>query len=1407
MPTGQVYSPVTNRMIKIDGPAFKKLIKEGYIYDESTNIMTKDKIIAPSIHIIPQLSFTDSQKPEFNPLTTEDLIPKALNISPTFKPEIIVHLADIHIPINLHVKRHDEYNEVFENLYHELMKLPSNKLIIIAGDLVNTKLRTENETLIMAQNFLSRLSSIAPTIVGIGNHDFAENNLERVNSVEAICNTLPDIHVLKTTGIYTINNLWLVFNSLYDLKFIHRKDIQTTHPVYALYHGSLVGAMMDNGTLIKSPHSKRYPTITDFDGFDAVILGHVHKFQKLKPHIAYSGSLIQQNYGESIEHHGMLLWDIKTHTSTHVEIPNPYAYITLTVDKGELMEIDKDKLKTVASKYLRVRYCKTPDTTPSQLEKLETQLNTMYTIKESTYKSQDISKSTDAEHPQDNVVTLDTELQLINEMCNTDICDQVLFLHKDLHINHTNIYHVWRPLVMEFKNVFIYGNNHINRINFITGITDICAPNTHGKSSIVYTLLFTLFDKISTHSDKKTDILHKNAESGYAELLFICNGQKFHIKKDITLMKRSARNTHGALYKTQFHRINSDDTRTCLNGTSETETIKTIEKYVGTLPQFINNNLISTKQGASSILSMGPTEQTKHFHTVCNLAHYDNYLTECKKRHKTVKDDITRYRILHQDAQSRLSLLDNVKLLSDIESSNFIVTEIQKIITDLKSQQNIKQRHSANVTATINMLKSQVADFKHIPKSDLENNMAIINTKLSIYTPELTTTAHNYTLLYLQNHIDQYTNIRPFNCDIDAVEKSISDIHSQIQTMNTQSIRQDTANQKIGELRNQLKQREILFITCNETLLPVHNEPKDVLETEMITVKTAIAAINTSNYNVSQIPLLQSQTATFQIGEPMDLSVSKLRSIQDKLLIAKHQKDTFHGDRKKTTMTSEVLVELIKPLINIDIERSLSFSRLKELETLVKSFNKPKNDVIRTSNDIKYVPFDTSLVKTFDNHPHIPLFINNEYIQINKQKTLCDEYERLQTDIAHNNRIRQNIQTNKDIENHNVDITAQINWIKYQTIESNINLLTMEESKLKTYINNLNAYDALQKLIQLKTLKSQLTTITNKLSYIVCKEQLSSLRIEIADIKTQLVTYESVIQWYQKYELLQAQLKSYERQKSDHYTYQNAQNELIALRNFHDILTLEDQRKHTLLQLSMWDKTHELSLHQNILDTTNDELRDVNNKISIQEQTLAAEQKKITGLQHNINSIDALQSSLSKYNEEINILEMQSDVYSEYERLFSVSGIPSVLLKRKLLSFSKTVNDIFQKYTKYTFECRLEDTTSSKGQKIDIIICNHTNNTELEYTRLSGFESVLLNIALNKAMLDINTQFSPGVFIIDESMDCIDQDRFVKCLPTIFNILRSHFNTILVISHRDIPRDIIDNKITITNRVSYSIIE
>ena len=67
------------------------------------------------------------------------------------------------------------------------------------------------------------------------------------------------------------------------------------------------------------------------------------KIKKIIP-ICYSGSLIQQNFGENVTSHGFLLWDIPTRTFTEHDVENKSPYYQFRLKSIADIETGSEKI-------------------------------------------------------------------------------------------------------------------------------------------------------------------------------------------------------------------------------------------------------------------------------------------------------------------------------------------------------------------------------------------------------------------------------------------------------------------------------------------------------------------------------------------------------------------------------------------------------------------------------------------------------------------------------------------------------------------------------------------------------------------------------------------------------------------------------------------------------------------------------------------------------------------------------------------------------------------------------------------------------------------------------------------------------------------------------------------------------
>lgn len=246
--------------------------------------------------------------------------------------KLIAHLSDVHIRT---YKRHSEYKEILTDVL-ELIRSNFSKYdrletrIVIVGDIVHQKITISNEQLLLMSWFLRECVKIAPTIIVAGNHDLLENNKDRMDSITPIVELLDnkELFYYKDSECYKDDNIiWCNYSIFHENK---RPDIEKSRienpncKFVGLLHAPVTGSKTSIG------YEFDHGIETDqFDGCDCVMLGDIHQYQKISHPtipIYYPSSVLQQDYGESINNHGYLLWDMETLETKFFDVKTEYGF-------------------------------------------------------------------------------------------------------------------------------------------------------------------------------------------------------------------------------------------------------------------------------------------------------------------------------------------------------------------------------------------------------------------------------------------------------------------------------------------------------------------------------------------------------------------------------------------------------------------------------------------------------------------------------------------------------------------------------------------------------------------------------------------------------------------------------------------------------------------------------------------------------------------------------------------------------------------------------------------------------------------------------------------------------------------------------------------------------------------------
>lgn len=262
----------------------------------------------------------------------------------------IIHCSDIHVR---NVQRHEEYKIQLQKFIDECKDIVSQYedgevRVVIAGDIFHQKIQTSNEQTILMSWFLRELNKFVKTIIIAGNHDYMESNSERLDSITPMIKTLEleniiylDLELGYKSGIYVDDNIvWCLYSVFEHFKIPDIKIERVNHKdkkFIGLFHGALAGSKTDSGFEFEHGISTSI-----FKGTDAVLCGDIHKRQELlidETRVVYPGSLLQQDFGESVSKHGFLLWDTETLEYEEYDLPSDYGFYKFRI--GSVKEVEE----------------------------------------------------------------------------------------------------------------------------------------------------------------------------------------------------------------------------------------------------------------------------------------------------------------------------------------------------------------------------------------------------------------------------------------------------------------------------------------------------------------------------------------------------------------------------------------------------------------------------------------------------------------------------------------------------------------------------------------------------------------------------------------------------------------------------------------------------------------------------------------------------------------------------------------------------------------------------------------------------------------------------------------------------------------------------------------------------------
>lgn len=653
--------------------------------------------------------------------------------------QYIYHLSDLHIRNgDKNYCRFDEYKSVFENTITSLKSnIDKNKLdfddyiIIITGDVFHNKNNIGNYGLLLYKTFIQELLRFSRVFILPGNHDLIQSDTNQPSLVYSSTFDLTNLTILNETTTFIIDDIGFSYvsveNTLDNYKNSGRfqdlppfPDIKE-HVKYkvALFHGSFAFAKLYNGDDIKTD-TNPYPLEWVKD-FDYVLLGDIHKRQifnyKKNTICGYSGSLIQQNFGEDLLLHGYLLWNLHTKEIKEINVKNDIGYINIKEnDNGDILIRKNGKYECLLENEINNNLDYFPKILEiktfskfnfENLNKLLKKHNITFTIISNLndrclnldittdYKFDDyLSDKNVIDNVIDNnyilsyfskMLSVDKQNKLSNIIKNKelllfdvnkyphDLTDECIRRNKDIIASITNcvktddikqLKHPFTIKYLEWEGLLCYENkNWINMHELDAKTFMVKGKNGTGKTAIYNILLIAIWGKINKESKTLTSIINCKKTSAYTIVDIEINNVMYRIKRDYIIKDKKEVLNHINLYKY----IN--DKYLVLEGKQNDK----IELLVGSITNFLSSSMITQKVD-NDILKMDKKEVLNIIDKAFNIDYIYNL-------YNLFKISINKYKDFRRLVESKKQVYE--KLVSNSKIDLIDDFEIQRLNDEL----------------------------------------------------------------------------------------------------------------------------------------------------------------------------------------------------------------------------------------------------------------------------------------------------------------------------------------------------------------------------------------------------------------------------------------------------------------------------------------------------------------------------------------------------------------------------------------------------------------------------------------------------------------------------------------------------------------------------------------------------
>ena len=1344
---------------------------------------------------------------------------------------LIFHISDIHIRL---FSRHREYEEVFEELYHQLdSTTEQKKIVVITGDILHTKVELTPECILVTLRFFQELAKRCPTYVIPGNHDALLNNRERMDSLTAVLRDrpIPNLFYLRDTGIYPVVEGELSFHvvSLLDPLSDSAEETATwyrdslaqstaDHRI-ALFHGGVGRYRLQNNFMQQS----NIP-LSVFDGYDAVLLGDIHLHQFLSPTIAYAGSLVAQNAGETDPNHGILVWNVSTAQPIQTEyrvLKNRWAYTEIVVESCQ------DKLPTgcvwkgirvaawedlVGMDFpekgrVRVRFVKEHQQTTTTVSPTPDQVREITTIFTRRFPGAVLSfppvgyQAPTTEEEQDAVETSTTNnnngsqimrawihqpetflMEYLKDLKSTggvpegvnipedflgtfrDRCMEAFRLRESADEHQSR----WRILRMEWDHMFGYGANQ--SIDFLdlkkrgTDTIGVFGANSSGKSTIIDILCFLLFNKITRWANKNSipaEVVHIRSKKATGSVWIEVGGNGTRYR----IQKVFTRGKHDKITMKEevfeVDKITGKDIR-AVHGEQRRQTDLFLRKQIGDFEEFIFLSVF-LQRDKTSFRDMTQKERKESFFRHFHLDFLES-TRMCEAYETELRDLVAKSAHLEERASSSQEM-DFPSLREQLVEKK---KEMDRRLDKMSEDRVPWESESQTILSNIHAAKEKMAN-----ETSLQSQLKEIENTLQRYR-----SSKEKLLQKLVGKEDLLTTTTTTTTTTTEDDDSWKEERLRLQAFLTHRDARDRAPLPF-QCRFQAEWIP-LFVSRGWMILPCPGADDAMICSQHTTTDTSSSCHDPREEIIRMVMKKEFEGITTLSGwEKKAMAMIRGRPVSTLW--------DFPTDIITTTTDEVVMVDYEKSQKEIE-------EVMGAVETEFRTQLEPQwESILRQNAQRKSHEEDTTLMRTVQYNPTCSDCQQNPFRQkaLDQTRHLEEMVDKARKDtelfvkrIGNLIELMDSVLTRLDTSTITTTTTTTKssssgirNRLARWAQEVNVKGVGELEEKYRELWRRRDAVEQCRVAQENRQYWNDLVVLRETIVLGMYGEYRKACEDNENHWQEHQQQMEKHLAYRREWEDTHVQYKALERRREVEEA-QDVQEQIVDMEK-----RVEQENRKRAQVLA--DQKEVLRCRAEI-DGHERQYRQVKEHLKhLQEEQVAAEVEK-RSLERREEEMDRMEKNLA--NDRDRLREMRGRrLFLEFliKKVFHRDGFPIFMLRRFIKEFECRLEMILEPFLHgKRLQLHIEEDSSIR------LTIQNSDGTRMPNLFLGGMEGLMVDVGMKVVLNMISTEPRSNVFILDENISVLDQDH-LQNLRQIFDLLIQHFDHILIISHLDIVKDFV----------------